>query len=209
MSSHFLDLRHRRELYREIKEQGYPGTEKTVYRFLKTLKQGAVELPQLPLLSRIPVQELIWLVVRPFDKLEANERTDLAELCLVSQELATLQSLIQSFGHMVRKREEGHLEEWMKQVETSGIVELQRFAKGLERDKEAVLARLTCVHSNGQVEGFVNKLKLLKRTMFGRAGFSLLRQRMLHALWCLPYFRCGSREQESDVSPKLCKSRNK
>ncbi len=50
-----------------------------MYRFLKTLKQEAAELPQLPLLSRVSVQEMIWLLVRPFDGLEANERTDLAE----------------------------------------------------------------------------------------------------------------------------------
>jgi len=52
----------------------------------------------------------------------------------------------------------------------------------LERDKEEVLAGLTLVYSNGQVEGQINKLKLIKRTMYGRAGFPLLRQRVLHAL---------------------------
>jgi len=82
----------------------------------------------------------------------------------------------------VRKREGHRLEDWKKQVETSGIAEVQRFAKGLERDKEAVLAGLTVVYSNGQVEGFVNKLKLIKRQAFVRASFPLLRQRVLHAL---------------------------
>lgn len=58
----------------------------------------------------------------------------------------------------------------------------KRFAQGLQRDKEEVLAGLTLVYSNGQVEGQITKLKLLKRTMYGRAGFPLLRQRVLHAL---------------------------
>jgi transposase len=57
-----------------------------------------------------------------------------------------------------------------------------RFVTGLERDKLAVLAGLTVPVNNGPVEGFVNKLKLIKRTMFGRAGFALLRQRVLYAL---------------------------
>jgi len=83
---------------------------------------------------------------------------------------------------MVRKHEGYRLENWMLQVAESGLAEVQRFAKGLERDKEAVLAGLTVIYSNGQVEGHVNKLKLLKRTMYGRAGFPLLRQRVLHAL---------------------------
>jgi len=59
---------------------------------------------------------------------------------------------------------------------------VQRFAKGLERDQEGVLAGLTVIHSNGQVEGQVNKLKLIKRQGYGRASFPLLRQRVLHAL---------------------------
>ncbi len=74
------------------------------------------------------------------------------------------------------------MEDWKKQVEASGIPEIHRFSKGLERDKEAVLAGLTLEHSNGQVEGQVNKLKLIKRMGYGRAGFPLLRQRVLHAL---------------------------
>jgi transposase len=67
-------------------------------------------------------------------------------------------------------------------VAESGLAELQRFVKGLERDREAVLAGLTEIYSNGMTEGFVNKLKLIKRQGYGRAGFPLLRQRMLHAL---------------------------
>ena len=104
------------------------------------------------------------------------------ELCQSSTQLATLHSLVQSFGQIVRKREGHRLEDWKQQVAESGHCELQRFAKGLERDKEAVLAGLTVIHSNGQGEGQVNKLKLIKRQGYGRAGFPLLKQRVLHAL---------------------------
>lgn len=169
-------------LYREIKEKGFRGTDRQVYRFLQTLKQEPVELPALPVLSRISVQEALWLIARPVEDLKADERADLEELCQASTQLATLHLLVQSFGQIVRKREGHRLEDWKQQVAQSGFTEVQRFAKGLERDKEAVLAGLTMVYSNGQVEGQVNKLKLLKRTMYGRAGFPLLRQRVLHAL---------------------------
>jgi transposase len=170
------------QLYLEMKEKGYSGTDRQVYRFLKTLKQEPVELPALPVLSRVSVREALWLIARPFDDLEADERTDLEELRQASAGLATLHMLVQSFGQIVRKREGHRLEDWKQQVAESGISEVQRFAKGLERDHEAVLAGLTLVYSNGQVEGHVNKLKLLKRTMYGRAGFALLRQKVLHAL---------------------------
>jgi transposase len=133
-------------------------------------------------LSRVSVREVLWLIARPFDDLEADERMDLEELCQASTQLATLHMLVQSFGQLVRKREGHRLEDWKQQVAQSGFTEVQRFAKGLERDQEAVLAGLTLVYSNGQVEGHVNKLKLLKRTMYGRAGFALLRQKVLHAL---------------------------
>ncbi len=64
----------------------------------------------------------------------------------------------------------------------SGLPELQSFATGVERDKDAVQAGLTWPINNGMVEGHVTKLKLIKRTMYGRAGFALLRQRVLHAV---------------------------
>ena len=134
------------------------------------------------MLSRISVREALWLIARPFDELESEERADLSELCQSSAPLATLHSLVQAFGQIVRKREGHRLDDWKQQVQISNIAELQRFAKGLERDKEAVLAGLTEIYSNGMTEGFVNKLKLIKRQGYGRASFLLLRQRMLHAL---------------------------
>jgi transposase len=70
----------------------------------------------------------------------------------------------------------------MKQVAESNFRDVKRFVQGLERDKEEVLAGLTQIYSNGQVEGQINKLKLIKRQGYGRAGFLLLRQRVLHAL---------------------------
>jgi transposase len=133
-------------------------------------------------LDQVSVQEALWLIVRPFDDLKTDERTDLLELCQACPTLSTLHALVQSFGQIVRKREGHRLEDWKQQVAESGISEVQRFATGLERNKEAVFSGLTLVYSNGQVEGQVNKLKLIKRQGYGRAGFPLLRQRVLHAL---------------------------
>jgi transposase len=67
-------------------------------------------------------------------------------------------------------------------VRVSQIRELQGFVAGVQRDKAAVVAGLTLPYNNGLVEGKVNKLKLIKRMGYGRAGFSLLRQRIIHAL---------------------------
>ncbi len=83
---------------------------------------------------------------------------------------------------MVRKREGHQLDAWLEQVATSNLPELESFAAGVEKDKAVVKAGLTWAINNAQVEGQVTKLKLIKRTMYGKAGFSLLRQRVLHAV---------------------------
>ncbi|GCF08667.1 transposase [Dictyobacter arantiisoli] len=90
--------------------------------------------------------------------------------------------MVQQFTQMVRTRTEEHLDGWLAKVADSQIPKLQSFTLGIERDKPAVVAGLTLPHSNGIVEGKVNKLKLLKRMGYGRAGFPLLRQRVLYAL---------------------------
>lgn len=171
-------------LWQEIQKQGFQGSLQTMYRFVRALRlrQEAVLLPAPGVADRVSVQKAIWLIARPYEKLKADERTDLQELCQESSELAVLYALAQSFGQIVRKREGHRLQSWMKQVEASRFRDVKRFAQGLQRDKEEVLAGLTLVYSNGQVEGQINKLKLIKRTMYGRAGFPLLRQRVLHAL---------------------------
>ena len=82
---------------------------------------------------------------------------------------------------MVKDRQPQNLGPWLKSIADSGISTLQRFADGLRKDLEAVKAALTLPWSQGQVEGWVNKLKFIKRSMYGRANFDLLRQRVLAA----------------------------
>ena len=95
----------------------------------------------------------------------------------MSSDLSTLHTLAQSFGQIVRLREGHRLNDWMSLVKESSFRHIKRFVVGLRRDKEEVLAGLTLVYSNGQVEGFVNKLKLIKRQGYGRAGLHVIRNR--------------------------------
>jgi transposase len=83
---------------------------------------------------------------------------------------------------MLRLRRGGQgLSPWLKTAARSGVAELRRFALGLWRDYRAIEAAMTLPWSNGQVEGQINRLKLIKRSMYGRANFDLLRLRVLHA----------------------------
>ncbi len=181
-------------IWSEIHQQGFKGSKRTLYRFVRSLRQGAQELrivgnntaraplPASRTTDRISVQKAIWLLVRPYENLKTDERKDLQDLCEMAADLSTLHILAQSFGQMVRKREGHRLSDWISLVKESSFRHIKRFVAGLQRDKEEVLAGLTRVYSNGQVEGFVNKLKLIKRQGYGRANYPLLRQRMLHAL---------------------------
>src|SRR5260370_8526013 len=114
-------------LWQEIQEQGFQGSLHTMYRFVKALRQESVSLPAPSVLDRVSVQKAIWLLARPYEKLKANERTDLQELCQASQELASSHTLVQSFGQMVRKREGHRPQDCMKQVAVSNFRDLNRF----------------------------------------------------------------------------------
>lgn len=91
--------------------------------------------------------------------------------------------LVQQFAQMLRTRTGEQLDAWLERVRVSQIREFQSFVAEVERDKSAVMAGLTLPLNNGLVEDKVNKLKLVKRMGYGRAGFPLLRQRVLHALY--------------------------
>lgn len=122
----------------------------------------------------------MWLFIRRITDLDEKEREELATIRQASETAQTLYLLVQEFLQMVRKLEGERLEAWCASVTESGIEELQRFANGLQQDKAAVLMGLTHSYNNAQAEGQVTRIKLIKRMMYGRAGFPLLRQRVLH-----------------------------
>ncbi len=87
---------------------------------------------------------------------------------------------------MVRRRQGEALDHWLAQVEARGVAELRSFAAGLRKDYATVKAGLMLLYSNGQTEAQIQRLKLLKRQMYGRAGFELLRKRVLYREPALP-----------------------
>lgn len=171
------------QIWREIKAQGYPHSDRALRRHLEAVRgKEPAELEEAGVLDHFSAKKSVWLFVRSFEDLKEKEREELLTLRQASATTETIYQLVQEFFRLVRSRQGTQLDSWLASIEASAIPELQRFANGLERDKAAVLAGLTLIHSNGQVEGQVTRIKLIKRMMFGRAGFALLRQRVLHAL---------------------------
>jgi transposase len=127
------------------------------------------------------MRKLAWLLVREASQLTPEEQATVAQVQTACPAVGGAYPLVQTFGQMVRQRTPEALASWLEAVATSNLVDLQGFAEGLERDKAAVLAALTLAWSNGQVEGQNNRLKMVKRQMYGRANFDLLRQRILEA----------------------------
>jgi transposase len=168
-------------LWKEIVAQGYPGSQRMVYRFLKTLKKREVKTTvSTRRVLHYTSSAAVCLFMKHADNLDEGERVDLAALRQAHPALETAYHLTQDFLQMMRKREGEQLDTWLAHVQESDLPELQSFAHGVEQDKAAVQAGLTLLINNGQVEGHVTRIKLIKRMMYGKAGFALLRQRVLH-----------------------------
>ncbi len=175
-------------LWGELKKQGYDGSERTVYRFLETLKQAQVKtVIEYERLQKFSASTAIWLFIREQDAKGDLEQEDLSRR-------------ISRLGSMLTQRWQGISAHpglprdgastrgpQARCLVTAGRGQYhprtaQLCALRVERDKAAVQAGLTQLTNNGMVEGFVTKVKLIKRQGYGRASFPLRGLRVLHAL---------------------------
>lgn len=163
-------------LYRELRAIGFEGGYEIVQRWAKRRRRG---LPTRPPSARIPSTRRIarCLISDPASRPPADRRF-IAALCALAPRLQAAAEQVRGFGAILRARDPAALKPWLEAAATS---ELGGFVAGLRQDEAAVHAAIGEPWSNGAVEGQVNRLKLIKRSMYGRAGLDLLRQRVLHA----------------------------
>jgi len=176
-----------RKLWQEIKAQGYPGAEETLRHFLQKWRENlsgevqsraAVKDAQ----GRAPsAKHTKWLLFKPNKRKKPWETDFLEQLYQNNPKIAEAQLLTKEFHQLIMSRQEQSqaLQTWQEKARASGIGEFIWFANGVEPDRSAVEAACSSQWSQGQVEGKVNRLKYLKRQMFGRAKFDLLRARVL------------------------------
>lgn len=193
------------QLWREIQEQGYPGTPKRVLEWARQRREepapstpGRYQNSMARRCQKLTLQEpvgkanrapspkrLVWLLLGDPQDLGATERGALDEMLEASTDVAVIYPLIQQFEKMIKKTSSDgqaeRLDSWLGHALTSGVKAFETFAVGLKREQSGVEAALTLPYSNGQTEGQINKLKLIKRQMYGRASFQMLRQRVLGA----------------------------
>lgn len=178
-----------KQLWLELRQQGYRGGYSRLSDYLRPWRPrpGAVpgspagraqaSAPALSYTSR----HTLWLLLRPPEELTPDEQTYLTHLYHACPHVYLAQALVQEFATVLQEHDVSGLYDWLRRAETCPIQELERVARGMWLDRDAIEAAVALEWSNGQVEGQVNRLKLLKRSMFGRSRFDLLRQRVLHA----------------------------
>jgi transposase len=177
-----------RALWREIRAQGYGAGEEQVRRVVNAWRADPHHHGNQPSIAARPAKEEVtaysarktrWLLGKPTADLTSAEARSVAALTALCPQIADAQRLLGTFRTMVTERCIEQLDPWLQQGERSGISEVVGFVQGLRRDHGAVKAALRYEWSQGPVEGHVNRLKTIKRQMYGRAGFTLLRRRVL------------------------------
>ena len=177
------------QLAREIQAQGFRGSASLVGQLLSDWR---ARLPEpvgrvrgkkrqaAPLAKRqVSAKQASWLFVKRKEQLTTDQQELIERICQAHADLQELYQLGQDFVLMVKQRQPKQLDPWLARAQKSASVELQRFASGIKRDYDAVKAALSLPWSQGQVEGQITRLKFLKRQMYGRARFDLLRSRVL------------------------------
>ncbi|MFE4924747.1 ISL3 family transposase [Streptomyces sp. NPDC056661] len=165
-----------KDLYDQIRAQGFQGGYSTLSRYVLSLRNGvAVAAP-----AQIPSPRSItaW-IMRPREGLSTSEIARLDEVRIACPDITEACNLARAFTDLVRRRRGTMLGLWIREAEQSMIGPLRSFGSFLRQDLDAVTAGLTLPYSSGVVEGHVCRVKLLKRSMYGRATFALLRARIL------------------------------
>jgi transposase len=174
-------------LFDEIKQQGYPGSYPTVARYVQRLRQAQGLAPRSymrggpkpkvaePKTPQLTARSATWVIMRREEKRDDEDQDLIRQLHERDAELAEAIDLSEGFVELVRHRQPEGLDGWLERAATSGLTAFQRFASGLRDDYAAVKAGLSLRWSNGPVEGQINRLKMIKRRMFGRANIDLLK----------------------------------
>jgi transposase len=181
------------QLFRALQPRGYTGSYRRVTAYVSRIRQAQGLAPRrqgrrqtLPIVAEpasppLTPRRATWLVLRRAEKRTEAEAQQLAQLHAHSAEVAEAIELAQDFTRLVRQRQPEHFDPWLERASTSPLEAMQRFASGLRDDYAAVKAGVTLPWSSGPVEGHINRLKMVKRQMFGRAHLDLLSRRFVPA----------------------------
>jgi transposase len=182
------------QLFEEIKKQGYRGSYKAVTMFVTELKGGVIQInghktasdlstlgtrPK-PKIKSVAPRHVAHLLTKPASELTPDQKQEVDWFCQSFPDLAVSYGLAQEFGKIIREHLPDQFSKWLEKASSSELTDFRNFAASLVKDKDAVTAALTTSWSSGPVEGHVNRLKLIKREMFGRGKLDLLEKRLCY-----------------------------
>ena len=162
-------------LHAEITARGYRGRYQTTREYLAPFRALTAAPPPPP----PRVRDITGWMLRHPGSLNATEQASLQQIRQRCPHLDALAGHITQFARILTGLHGERLDAWTTAVNAAALPELHSFTTGIKRDYNAVLAGLTLPHSSGAVEGNVNRIKMIKRQMYGRATFDLLRKRVL------------------------------
>jgi transposase len=156
------------KLWEEITAQGYHGSYAMVAAYVRPLRVGAQPPPPRPRSTRTISR---WILTRP-DRLRDDEQLQLHDARAHCPELDALTRHVGAFAHLLTRPDDATLTDWITAVRGDDLPALHTYGADLERDLDAVSAGLTLPHNSGPVEGHVNRIKTIKRQMYGRANLA-------------------------------------
>jgi hypothetical protein len=162
------------QLFEEIRALGYRGSAGTVRSYLRPFRATRTVPPGRP--RPLKVRHVAGWMLRHPDSLDADERLKLKQVRATCPHLDALAGHVTAFAQMMTGRHGDRLDAWIAAVDADDQPDLHSFTAGLKRDHDAVRNGLTLPHSSGAAEGQVNRIKMIKRQMYGRANFDLLRK---------------------------------
>ncbi len=171
------------QLWREIVALGYPGTRGNVSRFVAYLRRREHEgmnPPAAPPAPGLRPRQAAGLLLVPAAERTADQERAWRQMQQIHPEGDRALTMLQQFLALVRARSSKGLDAWLDRAAESGVPELAAFVTKLRQDGEAVHAGLSLPWSQGPMEGHANRVKLIKRSMYGRGKLDLLRQRVLY-----------------------------
>jgi transposase len=168
------------QIFREIQKQGFPGQITIVRDFVRPLRQKDTSVNPDPIQQRLPsLRKLTWFILRRTEQRTKEDEKVLDHISNEKDKLSTTIILARRFATIIRKQQASELDPWLIEAGESSYKVWRNFANSLKRDYDAVHAALMFQWSNGPTEGHINRLKCLKRQMYGRAKDDLLRKRVL------------------------------
>jgi transposase len=167
------------QLCRELRKQGYGGQRSRVKEYVQPWRTKSLQARSKPRRTFPNVRLVAFWLTKPPMQRSSDEQRWVDAVTAGHPHVAAAEHLAQQFRQVFKDRNSDALNAWLARSIASGVPELKRFVAGIHRDYEAVAAAVEQSWSNGPVEGQVHRLKLLKRQMYGRGGFQLLRRRVL------------------------------